>query len=315
MNNLPLVSIAMCTYNGGKFLNEQLESILNQHYKDIELIIVDDKSSDNTVQIINSFLPHPKIRFYQNEKNIGYAENFAKAISFCKGEYISLADQDDIWLPEKIDAMVAGMSGNSGLYHDSSFMTYDGRLTGTKLSDKVHFVAGKVPESLLLYNYIAGHTLMIKREVLKQALPIPTGIYHDWWLAFVCMNLNGLDFIKKPLVYYRIHDSNQTVLEEENRKVKKTDSNTVRRYKKLRKLAGTLQVLRVFSNASFIDNNLRQLIAKLASLERGRVGSFFSFDLWLFLANHIEIYKSGHRGYLGKLNAMRKDSFGIYKCR
>nr|WP_079702820.1 glycosyltransferase family 2 protein [Daejeonella lutea] len=305
----------MCTYNGERFLTEQLRSILEQTYPNLELVIVDDNSTDNTIQIINSFLPNPIIRFHRNEKNLGYAANFGNAIALCKGEYISLADQDDIWLPEKIEILVAGIRGLSGIYHNSAFMNDDGILTGIKLSDKVHFVSGKIPESLILYNYLAGHTLMINREVLTQALPIPKGIYHDWWLAFVCMNLKGLNYIEQPLVYYRIHESNQTVLEEQNRKFNKTDTKSVRRYKKLRKLAGSIQVLKIFGSAPFISPKLGKLIEQLIILERGRVGQFFSFELLTFLIRNISIYKSGHRGYLGKLNAMRKDSFGIYKCR
>lgn len=315
MSNRPLVSIALCTYNGERFLSQQLESILNQSYPNFELVIVDDNSTDATIQIINSFLPNPKIHLHRNEKNLGYAANFGNALHLCKGEYVALADQDDIWLAEKIETLVAGIKGLSGIYHNSAFMTDDGTLTGIKLSDKVHFVSGKIPESLLLYNYLAGHTLMIDREVLKHALPIPKGIYHDWWLAFACMNLHGLNYIEKPLVHYRIHDSNQTVLEEQNRKFNKADTKTVRRYKKLRKLAGSLQVLKIFGNAPFISLKIQRLIDTLIKLERGRVGQFFSLELLNFLINNSLIYKSAHRGYLGKLNAMRKDSFGIYKCR
>jgi glycosyltransferase involved in cell wall biosynthesis len=315
MSSEPLVSIALCTYNGERFLTEQLTSILNQTYRNFELIIVDDNSTDATIQIISNYLPHPQINLHRNEKNLGYAGNFGKAISLCKGEYISLADQDDIWLPGKIELMVRKMDGISGLYHNSAFINKEGKLTGEQLSDKVHFVSGKVPESLLLYNYIAGHTLMISRDVLKHALPMPKGIYHDWWLAFVCMNLNGLNYIEKPLVYYRIHDSNQTVLEELNRKAHKTDPNPIKQYKKLRKLAGTLHLLRLFGHAPFVNTKLKLTIDRLIILEKRRVGKWFSFELLLFLIGHISIYKSAHRGYFGKLNTMRKDSFGIYKCR
>ncbi len=304
----------MCTYNGERFLAEQLNSILTQTYKNLELVIVDDNSTDNTIQIISDYLPNPKISVHYNEKNLGFAGNFSKAILLCTGEYVALADQDDIWLPEKIEEMIHKMNGISGLYHNSAIMNQDGKLTGIKLTDIVHFVSGKVPESLLLYNYITGHTLMITRDVLKHALPIPKGIYHDWWLAFACMNLDGIDFIEKPLVHYRIHDSNQTVLEVQNRKINKADTKTIKRYKKLRKLATTLQILRVFGNAPFINGKLRSTIDRLATLEKGRLKSSFSFKLFFFLINHISIYKSGHRGYLGKVNTMRKDSFGISRC-
>ena len=307
----PFVSIALCTYNGARFLHEQLDSILNQDYSNFELIIVDDKSTDNTREIISSYLPDSRIRFYENDTNLGYAANFGKALSLCKGDLIALSDQDDIWLPQKIRLMVERMDGISGLYHNSAFMTPTGELTGTKLTDKVHFVSGKSPESLLLYNYVGGHTMMLTPDVLKHALPIPKGIYHDWWLAFVCMNLNGLGYIEKPLVHYRIHNTNQTVLAEQNRKISKMDTEAVKRFKKLRKVAVSIHLLKVFSEAPFITNTLRSKINRLIFLEKRRIKQCFSLSLFLFLVKNISIYDSGHRGYLGKINAIRKDSQGV----
>lgn len=313
MASEPLVSISLCTYNGERFLVEQIDSILDQTYKNFELVIVDDNSTDGTIQIISNYLPHPKIRLYRNDTNLGYAANFSKAITFCDGDLIALSDQDDVWMPEKIESLVEKLGSYSGLYHDSNFVDAHGNLTGLKLSDKVHFVSGKSPESLLLYNYIAGHTFMFRREVLEQALPIPKGIYHDWWLAFVCMNLDGLNFIQKPLVNYRIHELNQTVLAHASGKIYRTDTKNTKRYKKLRKLADTVRVLSIFSRAAFINNQLKESIGRLVSLEKGRVKKCFAFDLFFFLVTHFSIYSSAHRGYLGKLNAMRKDSFGIYR--
>lgn len=309
-NPQPFVSIALCTYNGSKFLPEQIESVLNQEYTNFELVIVDDDSKDNTCDIISSYLNDSRIRFYKNEKNLGYAANFGKALSLCSGELIALSDQDDIWLPKKIKFMVSLIGATSGLYHNSVFMTETGKLTDVKLTDKVHFVSGKNPESLLLYNYVGGHTLMIKREVLKYALPIPKGIYHDWWIAFVCMNLDGLDYIEKPLVYYRLHDSNQTVLAERNRKIYKTDIHKLKRYKKVRKVSESIHLLEIFEKANFVSAGLRFKIKRLIRLEKDRLKSAFSFRLFSFLVNNISIYDSSHRGYLGKLNAIRKDSQG-----
>ena len=309
-NSQPFVSIALCTYNGSEFLSEQLHSVLNQEYSNFELVIVDDNSTDDTRDIISSFLHDSRIRFCKNDKNLGYAANFGKALSLCIGEFIALSDQDDIWLPEKIKLMIGRIGALSGLYHNSAFMTETGELTGLKLTDKVHFVSGKNPESLLLYNYVGGHTLMINRNVLKHALPIPKGIYHDWWLAFVCMNLDGMDYIEKPLVHYRIHDTNQTVLEEKSRKMYRTDTKFVKRNKKVRKVADLIHRLKIFSEAQFISNKLRYKINRLILIEKDRLKKCFSLKLFWFLMNDISIYDSSHRGYLGKLNAIRKDSRG-----
>ena len=103
------LSVALCTYNGEKFIAEQLESIARQTVLPDELIICDDRSADQTVQILHEFAnkaPFP-VSIYHNETTLGVIRNFEQAISLCKGEYIALADQDDVWLPEKIEKSLA----------------------------------------------------------------------------------------------------------------------------------------------------------------------------------------------------------------
>ena len=97
-----LVSIAMATYNGEKYLKEQLDSIYAQTYKDIEVIVCDDCSSDKTVEILDEYKEKYGLKYYINEKNLGFKKNFEKAISLCSGDFIALADQDDIWIENKI---------------------------------------------------------------------------------------------------------------------------------------------------------------------------------------------------------------------
>ena len=94
-----LISIAMTSYNGEKYIREQLDSILTQTYGNFELIICDDRSKDSTVEIIKDYcIKDSRIKLYVNEKNLGFKKNFEKAISLCKGEYIALSDQDDIYV-------------------------------------------------------------------------------------------------------------------------------------------------------------------------------------------------------------------------
>src|SRR5690606_18169426 len=99
--------IALCTYNGGKYLIEQLDSLVKQDYPNIEIIIVDDCSKDTTLSILNSYsLHYPNIKIHVNENNLGYKKNFEKAIQLCNGEYIALSDQDDIWKLDKISKLI-----------------------------------------------------------------------------------------------------------------------------------------------------------------------------------------------------------------
>src|SRR5581483_6393778 len=106
MRNEPLVSIALCTYNGEKFLRKQLDSLLLQDYNNIEIIIVDDRSTDNTWHIVQEYAKKDtRIFAYRNHQNIGYIRNFEKAILLCRGDYIALADQDDIRESRKIQIL------------------------------------------------------------------------------------------------------------------------------------------------------------------------------------------------------------------
>ena len=102
-----MISVAMTTYNGEKYLKEQIDSILSQSEKDIELIICDDCSTDNTNKILSDYTEKDKrVHVYKNELNLGYVKNFEKAISLCSGDYIALSDQDDIWLPEHLSVLL-----------------------------------------------------------------------------------------------------------------------------------------------------------------------------------------------------------------
>ena len=111
-----MISVAIATYNGQEFIKEQLLSILNQTMPVDEIVICDDQSSDDTVRIIQELLCD-KIYLYQNEKNLGNKLNFKKAPSYCKGDYIFLCDQDDIWKPNKVQTMIEIMQNHLEIKH------------------------------------------------------------------------------------------------------------------------------------------------------------------------------------------------------
>src|ERR1700741_3685870 len=106
----PLVSVALCTYNGEKFLEKQLDSIFLQDYSNLEIVVVDDCSKDNTWDILQRYAHNnERLRLYRNRRNLGYSRNFEKAIKLCRGDLIALADQDDIWEKEKIRILANSM--------------------------------------------------------------------------------------------------------------------------------------------------------------------------------------------------------------
>lgn len=123
-----MISIAMATYNGEKYLREQLDSILAQTIQDFELIVCDDCSTDSTVQILNEYVEKDsRIKVFVNAKNLGFRKNFEKAIGLCKGEYIALSDQDDIWMTEHLELLVDNIQNKDLIAGNSELIDSLGR--------------------------------------------------------------------------------------------------------------------------------------------------------------------------------------------
>ena len=146
-----LVSIAMCTYNGEKYIEEQIESILNQSYKNLEIIICDDNSTDNTTKLIESYIKvDSRIKIFRNKQNLGFIKNFEKAISLCNGEYIALSDQDDIWKLNKIELYLKKIKDNILIYSDLDMIDENGNLIGKNFArGKDNLCKGKCNLALL----------------------------------------------------------------------------------------------------------------------------------------------------------------------
>lgn len=140
MINYPLISIAIATYNGEKYLKEQLDSIYAQTYKNIEVVVTDDCSTDKTVEILDKYAKTHGLKYFVNEKNLGFVKNFEKAMTLCKGKFVALADQDDIWEKNKIQILY-GHIGDSLLIHsDASLIDAEGEIINTSYKQSSHKV-------------------------------------------------------------------------------------------------------------------------------------------------------------------------------
>lgn len=217
MNNL--VSIAMCSYNGERFIKEQLNSILNQTYKNIELIIVDDGSKDKTLEIVEEYVKKDnRIKFFKNDKNLGFVKNFEKSISLCSGDYIALADQDDIWKKDKLEVFLKEIKDNTLIYSDAILIDKESKETGKQLIRPAgNLVSGKCNKAFIYYNCVSGNTLMFKKELIKHILPIPEKItFHDIWIAFVASTIGEITFTQESYTFYRRYDEQVTRNVEKN---------------------------------------------------------------------------------------------------
>ena len=212
-----MISIAMTTYNGEKFLHAQLDSILAQTISDWELIICDDCSKDSTVQILKEYSQKDtRIKVYINENNLGFKKNFEKAISLCKGDYIALSDQDDIWFDNHLEVLLKKIEGKSAVTGNAVMVDSKGTVKDYDLSHGDRFYAAgndidKLYTILCYRNPFFGAISMYKRDFLNVAIPIPDFVkYHDTWFSVVACCMDGLDYTYEHLLNHRVHGKNET---------------------------------------------------------------------------------------------------------
>ena len=209
-----LISIAIATYNGEKFLKEQLESIINQTYKNLEIIICDDCSTDNTIYIIKDFQKRDKrIKLYKKEKQLGVLKNFEKAISLCNGKYIATSDQDDIWNINKVKILLSEIQDNILIYHDDILIDARGNIVFNSFfkSNEISINKSHITKALILDNWISGHACMFSYKLKNYILPIPNEIEHyDMWIAIIASKIGKIKYLDQQLVSWRQHESNKS---------------------------------------------------------------------------------------------------------
>lgn len=207
----PLVSIALCTYNGEKYLAQQLDSLLAQTYSNIEIVITDDASNDNTANLLKQYaLQHSNIRFFSNEKNLGYNKNFEKTILLCKGEYIAISDQDDVWETNKIEVMMQQWPGQSLFVYSLSGNFTDDDFTGRKAAPNVVYTQIDDVHKLVFNSPVHGHACMFKKELMQRCIPFPADIFYDWWMSMHAAATGIIGCIPQTLTWHRIHSSNSS---------------------------------------------------------------------------------------------------------
>lgn len=201
-----MISVCMATYNGSKYLKEQIDSILNQLSDDDELVISDDHSTDCTRSIIESY-QDIRIKLFLNELDKGVTRNFENALLHSHGDIIFLADQDDVWFPNKIEEMKMFLvDGGYDLIMSNCCLT-DSSLNVVK--KKFYDEQWPMKKSLISNIYkcaCLGCCLAFTRKTLNIILPFPSKVFlHDLWIfLFAIANLN-VGYLERPLMFYRRH--------------------------------------------------------------------------------------------------------------
>lgn len=211
--NFPLVSIVMCTYNGSYYIQEQIESLRNQTYPCIEIIIFDDCSTDDTYKLLEQFSSTDRrIRCYSNESNLGYTGNFSKACTYAIGEYIAISDQDDVWHPDKIKRLMEHWKPGVSLMYCNSVRFENEVPWNTSDNSLIRRFEGNDSRKLAIFNTISGHALIAKKTFIESQLPFPKKLMYDWWLGVVASCNGGVGYLPDILVFQRVHDNNASII-------------------------------------------------------------------------------------------------------
>lgn len=228
------IDILLATYNGEKYIKEQIDSILNQTYKNIRLVISDDCSNDNTVDILREYKQKDeRIEIYEQQQNLGVVKNIEFLLEQVENNYYMLSDQDDIWLPEKVEKsfekliedksdLVFGdlevVDENLNIMYSSfgDFMLLNRKINKYINTDKLNY----------LYNCVTGCTILAKKETLTKILPLPNNskyLIHDYWIGLMASLYGKMSYIHEKYIKYRQHGNNQVGTEKISHGFKKIE--------------------------------------------------------------------------------------------
>jgi len=214
-------SVALCTYNGARFILEQLESIAGQTHLPDEVLVFDDCSTDGTLDIVGQFAAKApfKLLYSQNQLQLGVAKNFERAISSCTGDVIFLCDQDDVWFPEKVATMLplfiaderVGLVFSNALVVDSRLNPLGYTVWDTFRLDKngrAELDSDQALSFLIKRTVVTGATAAFRATLREKILPISPIFMHDAWIVFVAASYARITSVDVPLIMYRQHDNN-----------------------------------------------------------------------------------------------------------
>jgi glycosyltransferase involved in cell wall biosynthesis len=298
----PLISVILCTYNGGLFLEEQIASLLQQDYPNFEVVISDDGSTDNTVAIIDRYANRHNFKILKSGTNKGYIKNFESAIGYATGELIAFCDQDDIWLPEKLSTLQQHIGNHLLVYSNSEFVDEKGNSLHKTTADISVMYSGRATTGFILWNTVWGHAMLIKKELLASCLPIPENVPHDIWFAYKATTLLGIVYVDKVLTLYRQHAKTVTKTSVTVNKNAETRSMNEKQ-KDYYRLLNWFTVMRNHAQPSE-QAFYNKLVDTYKQKENGYAWGLFFF----MLKHHDAFFMFRQKSFLSKLLEIRKMS-------
>lgn len=283
MTRPPVISIALATCNGARFLREQLDSIYTPCGVSFEVVASDDGSTDGTREILRDYAQRHGLRDVSDGQHRGLVQNFAHALSHCSGEFIALADQDDIWTPGRLDALLTALGEHQAVYSlIDRVLSPDGVIVPWTAPPGIREYAraygtGRPTRQLLASNWAISHTMLVRRAVVQAALPIPAGQpYHDAWLALAASALGGIRYLEPSLTIYRQHAASHTAA---TAAPAQRRGLGLARESWLAKCRGEIARLDDCARAPFLDADARAFAQRLAAYYQSGLRGGFSLNM------------------------------------
>lgn len=291
------ISVVMATCNGAPFLARQLESVLGQTRPADEIVIVDDASQDDTVAVVGRYARSGPVRLEVNPARLGPNGNFEKGLRLSSGDLIFFCDQDDVWLPEKIEAMSRQADGADLLYSDAELIDDRDRvIRESELRDYLRSrpVAGDNAWFFTQGNCVSGHNLVISRALAERALPFPDGVMYDQWLALVAAATGGIAYLDRRLCRHRIHDrnfcNNQLLVKETQGSPRRPKGTLRERF--LERQGRIRRLVDLLGERGLLPVSLEPVRDHFARLDR----TFFDVPLFRHMVRNLDRYFPNRKG-------------------
>jgi glycosyltransferase involved in cell wall biosynthesis len=208
------VSVCLATHDGGAYVAEQVRSIVAQLGPDDELVVVDDASRDDTVTRIEAF-SDARISVARNEANVGYVRTFERALELARGRYLLLADQDDVWVPGRLEIMVEALAQDAVVATSVAVLGDESTRPQWLLRARdSHRYTANLVATMIGVRWYTGCAMGLRRDILRSYLPFPPWLTesHDLWLGLIGNSHRSMRHLEAPSVWRRLHDANQTPL-------------------------------------------------------------------------------------------------------
>lgn len=287
------VSVVMCTYNGARYIREQLDSILRQTYPASEVIVQDDGSTDGTTDIVREYAgKHPVVRLFENEHNLGFNPNFKSAVMKATGDYVAISDQDDVWFPEKIAKQVEAI-GDCDMCASPCLKGHELE-TATLYKYKFSF-------EQQLFASIYGHTMLCRRDFIQDERHWTDSLWYDWSLTLYAYIEGGVAIVDEPLNWHRHHDQEVTI---NTTAVSSALAPYVKGYQRYRQLQQTDNWKKVYTLVYEHTGQQQALVHRLSQLLLDRSPWALLQLCWLCMKHRELIYPSRNtHGVMGRVRS------------